>query len=203
MKYYERRHYNELFEETGNLNVLNGYLQEDYREIRDYRTVVYLLRLLNKKEEFTVSSVIDIGCGNGLLLKYIRESIGEDIIPYGCDYNALAIELLKEQVLPQFAGNFTHEDVNQITRVIDQDVAIIMHGDYSWNRLSITSPYIILRIRENLDDHPMKEDQKQAIIRDEQRLENSKRLSLLQVRPSTHRHSFRLYENLNNDGPFY
>jgi SAM-dependent methyltransferase len=200
MKYYERRRYNELYAETGNLNILNGYRRQDYRQIPDYHAVVSLLKTLPLPE---IKTIIDIGCGNGLLLKYIRESLKKDLIPYGCDYNPLAIEVLKTQVFPELAENFTQRDVDTMTETIDQDVALLMHGDYTWNRLQITSPYLVLRIREHLADHPMDANRKQAILADNQRLAESKRLGLLATRNASYRHSFRLYQNRNNGEPFY
>ena len=204
MKYFERRQYNDQYAETGNLNILNGYRQTDYHDIPDYRTVVYLLRhLLKKLPHSSIESIVDIGCGNGLLLAFIRESLGTDIIPYGYEYNPVAIEVLKTKVFPQFAENFSQKDVDTLTHPIDQDVALIMHGDYDWNRLSVTSPHLIVRMRIHLEDHPMEENRKQAIIKANAGLEQSKRLKMLETKKSSYRHTFRLYENLNNGEPLY
>jgi SAM-dependent methyltransferase len=197
MKYHEKRRYNEIYAETGNPNILNGYQQEDFRKVRDYHSVVYLLRGLR------ISSIIDMGCGNGLLLKFMREQLGESIVPYGYDYNPLAIEMAKSQVLPEFADNFSEQDVEAITWPIEQDVAVIMHGDYAWNALAITSPYLLLRIREDLDRREVAEELKRRWVDDLERLERSRRLELIDSKISTKRHSFRLYENTNNGEPFY
>lgn len=204
MKYFERRRYNEIYEETGNPNILNGYRQEDYRSIPDYHTVVHLLRTLPLESGVTI---MDVGCGSGLLLKFIQETLLEDpgihVVPSGCDYNPTAIQVLKEEVFPHHHQRFTVEDVDTLDRPIDADVVLLMHGDYAWNQLTITSPYLILRIREHLEDHPMAPEKKKPILEANERILETRRLKLLAQKASTYRHSFRLYENLHNEEPFY
>ena len=54
-------------------------------------------------------SVLDLGCGNGALLKKIYER-NERIIPMGIDSNPLCIKHARE-LLPQFADNFAVQDM--------------------------------------------------------------------------------------------
>lgn len=52
-------------------------------------------------------SVIDIGCGNGLLLKHIIQNSGKHIIPYGIDFIEESIDEAKYRTLPDFKDNFS------------------------------------------------------------------------------------------------
>jgi 2-polyprenyl-3-methyl-5-hydroxy-6-metoxy-1,4-benzoquinol methylase len=51
-------------------------------------------------------NILDLGCGNGALLKRIWET-NSSLVPYGIDAKAESIRHAKE-LLPQFAGNFVH-----------------------------------------------------------------------------------------------
>jgi trans-aconitate methyltransferase len=62
--------------------------------------------------------VLDLGCGNGMLLAKLCEGRG-DLMPYGVDRNPSALEHAR-QVLPEFGGSFTHGDLF--------DVALWDHG---------------------------------------------------------------------------
>jgi SAM-dependent methyltransferase len=50
--------------------------------------------------------IIDIGCGNALLLQHIIENTQKKIIPFGIDFLSRSILEAKKCVLPEFAGNF-------------------------------------------------------------------------------------------------
>lgn len=52
------------------------------------------------------SHVLDLGCGNGLLLRFLRLHTSPGITPYGVDWLAESIRTVKEAVLPEFASNF-------------------------------------------------------------------------------------------------
>lgn len=153
-KYYEVLKYNELFYKTGNNNILNGYLSENYKVIRDYKAIGTLLR------KISFSSICDLGCGTGILLKFIREELGEHIIPYGFEYNPIAIELLKTEVLPGFASNFICTDINLITILPRVDVVIAMLGsDYQKHLLKLLQgvPYIIFRLAKEKKNFNLQE----------------------------------------------
>ena len=57
-------------------------------------------------------NVLDLGCGNGMLLTEVCEGRG-DLIPYGVDSNGSAIEHAR-RLSPQFAGNFVQGDLFDI-----------------------------------------------------------------------------------------
>ena len=50
--------------------------------------------------------IIDLGCGNGLLLRHIITKSKYKLIPYGIDFIKESIEQAKTKVLPQYADNF-------------------------------------------------------------------------------------------------
>lgn len=50
--------------------------------------------------------IIDLGCGNGMLLKFLLQFSGHHLMPYGIDLNKEAIQQAKTDVLPEYADNF-------------------------------------------------------------------------------------------------
>jgi len=50
-------------------------------------------------------SFLDIGCGNGFLIRCLEEWSGHCLIPYGIDVNRACIEACK-QMFPTYAANF-------------------------------------------------------------------------------------------------
>jgi uncharacterized protein len=54
-------------------------------------------------------NVLDLGCGNGMLLKKVCEGRG-DLKPHGVDCNRSALGHAR-QVMPEFADSFTHGDL--------------------------------------------------------------------------------------------
>ena len=55
--------------------------------------------------------IIDLGCGNGMLLNFLLQFSGYHLIPYGIDLNKEAIQQAKTDVLPEYADNFTAGDI--------------------------------------------------------------------------------------------
>ena len=55
--------------------------------------------------------IIDLGCGNGMLLNFILQFSGYHLIPYGIDLNKEAIQQAKTDVLPEYADNFIAGDI--------------------------------------------------------------------------------------------
>lgn len=51
--------------------------------------------------------VLDLGCGNGLMLKYLMQSLDRKLIPYGADFIERSVRQAKELILPQYANNFS------------------------------------------------------------------------------------------------
>lgn len=55
--------------------------------------------------------VLDLGCGNGLMLKYLMLTSGYKLIPFGVDFMKLSIKQAKEIFHPQYKDNFTINNV--------------------------------------------------------------------------------------------
>ena len=50
--------------------------------------------------------IIDMGCGNGLLLRFVINNSEHKLIPYGVDFLKKSIKQAKGEVLPEFKENF-------------------------------------------------------------------------------------------------
>lgn len=57
--------------------------------------------------------VLELGCGNGLLLRYLFDHSPQVIVPYGVDINPRSIETAKASVFPCFAEHFSVGDARQ------------------------------------------------------------------------------------------
>jgi SAM-dependent methyltransferase len=55
-------------------------------------------------------SIIDLGSGNGMLLKFIMDFSRYKITPYGIDNNSDAITMAKNFILPDYSENFEEAD---------------------------------------------------------------------------------------------
>lgn len=59
-------------------------------------------------EQVTQSGrILDLGCGNGLMLKYVVSRSPHALIPYGVDLMPESIAQARQIVLPEFADNFS------------------------------------------------------------------------------------------------
>ncbi len=56
--------------------------------------------------------VLDLGCGNGLMLKYLMFTSGYKLIPYGVDFMESSIKQAKEILHPQYAKNFVVDNIS-------------------------------------------------------------------------------------------
>ena len=70
---------------------------------REYPAEIYdlFLSLVNHD-----GKVLDLGCGNGLLLRHLVTKSKYELIPYGVDFIEESIKQAREKVLPEFAENF-------------------------------------------------------------------------------------------------
>ena len=59
-------------------------------------------------------SVIDLGCGNGLMLKHLVENSRYKLTPHGVDFIEESIRQAKEIVLPEYAENFKVANIADI-----------------------------------------------------------------------------------------
>jgi ubiquinone/menaquinone biosynthesis C-methylase UbiE len=60
-----------------------------------------LLKIINHG-----GNIIDLGCGNGVLLKLLMGKSNQKIIPWGIDFLDKSIQQAREKVLPKFKENF-------------------------------------------------------------------------------------------------
>ncbi len=65
-------------------------------------------------------TILDIGCGNGFLLRCLQEWQSHELIPYGIDTNPNFIEQAKTIVFPDFENNFSvlsSENISQLSEL--------------------------------------------------------------------------------------
>jgi cyclopropane fatty-acyl-phospholipid synthase-like methyltransferase len=55
--------------------------------------------------------VLDLGCGNGLMLKYLISTSGYKLVPYGADFMEKSIWQAKNILFPEYADNFKNCNV--------------------------------------------------------------------------------------------
>ena len=103
----KKRKLKELYWEQndGNPYLPNGFLVYPH-EIYDF-----LLSFIDHP-----GRVIDLGCGNGLLLKHLVENSKYELIPYGVDFIEESIEQAKREILPEFADNFTVANIRDYVK---------------------------------------------------------------------------------------
>lgn len=77
----------------------NGF---DEYPIVEYSMFVNAIESLPEK----TIKVIDIGCGNALLLKHIIQKTHKKVTPYGVDFLSKSIIEAERDILPKFADNF-------------------------------------------------------------------------------------------------
>ncbi|MBO3799975.1 MAG: class I SAM-dependent methyltransferase [Candidatus Brockarchaeota archaeon] len=63
-------------------------------------------------------NVIDLGCGNGLMLRRLVTRSSYKLIPYGVDFIEESIKQAIEVILPMYAGNFA------VTNIVVVDLGI-------------------------------------------------------------------------------
>lgn len=71
----------------------------------------YFLDFINKD-----GTVMDLGCGNGRLLKFLCDSVASKLIPYGVDFLDESILEARQAVLPAFAANFYVDNVYEFAQ---------------------------------------------------------------------------------------
>lgn len=94
MENYRKRYYPEG---RDNLYAPNG--------IKDLRTLVkkyaYLLKLIKRD-----GKIIDFGCGNGMMLKFLVMNARCRLVPYGVDFLKESVRQAKTVVFPEYKENF-------------------------------------------------------------------------------------------------
>lgn len=57
--------------------------------------------------------MMDVGCGNGMFLKFLTQFSGRKLTPYGINVNKEAIKEAKEKILPEYVNNFKAVDAKE------------------------------------------------------------------------------------------
>lgn len=63
--------------------------------------------------------VIDLGCGNGLLLRHIVTRSKYKVIPYGVDFIEESIYQARERILPEYYDNFIIGNIVNVDLGVD------------------------------------------------------------------------------------
>lgn len=109
----------------------NGFSSpEKMKEVHDHM-IEFVLPILGGNN----CNVLDLGCGNGLLLKRLREK-HTDIVPYGIERNTLTIESAK-LLQREFRGNFIAGNMFDAETLIPRervfDLVFLMPGRFLEN----------------------------------------------------------------------
>lgn len=71
----------------------------------------YFVAAINGLQMEGACTLMELGCGNGLLLKHLQETVEAKITPYGIDFLASSINCAKQQILPAYKDNFTISNI--------------------------------------------------------------------------------------------
>jgi SAM-dependent methyltransferase len=113
---YKQKYYSvEPAERTARILQHNGWVNVPY-----HPAVPLFLKLID-----TPGNILDLGCGNGLLLKILRAETSHSLIPYGIDFVDDSIQEAKREVLPAFHNNFVTGNI-ETTDFFQQTFAYIL-----------------------------------------------------------------------------
>lgn len=145
--------------------LLNGWKRENPRLILQ---VFGAIALFVKDGNY-----LELGCGSGILCKFLFLFSGKEIIPYGVDINSEAVKLAKKNN-PEFADNFRKGDYFELLKSNVSDFKkfstiniFISCEEYSWNKLYEEIAPIVKRLPKinflicayDVDFLPIKEKQ--------------------------------------------
>jgi tRNA1(Val) A37 N6-methylase TrmN6 len=68
--------------------------------------------------------ILELGCGNGMLLRYLSERSENRLTPFGIDIDPCAIETARTVILPDFADNFRVGDVRDYHEERNFDIVV-------------------------------------------------------------------------------
>jgi SAM-dependent methyltransferase len=89
-----------------------------------------ILPLISSTPKTMSQKWLDLGCGNGMLLKFLCDYSGAQINPYGVELNSGSYEAIKE-VFPDMPDNFSLGDVNAYEFPQNSLDGIIMNPCYA------------------------------------------------------------------------
>ena len=112
---------------------MNGWIGDDPRLIlKIYQTFASFVKNGN---------YLELGCGTGILAKFINLSSKNKVIPHGVDININSIEIAKKNN-PEYANNFIHHDYFSYLKLnadylnTFSNISIFVNYDTQcWNRL--------------------------------------------------------------------
>jgi SAM-dependent methyltransferase len=58
-------------------------------------------------------TILELGCGNGLLLRYLCDLSGHELQPFGVDINAAAVHQARTAIFPNRPDCFIHADLRE------------------------------------------------------------------------------------------
>lgn len=99
--YKEKYYSDEPDERTARLLQHNGWQNVPY-----HPAVPLFLRIIDRP-----GNILDLGCGNGLLLKILRAESPFALVPYGVDFVEQSIEEATTEILPGYKDNFVRENI--------------------------------------------------------------------------------------------
>jgi SAM-dependent methyltransferase len=88
------------------LNIPNGF---DKYPLKEYN---YFSDLLNDYISLSKCNILDICCGNGLLLNHLINHCSFDVIPFGIDFQENSIKQAKDEIHTNFKDNFFIKNAN-------------------------------------------------------------------------------------------
>ena len=96
----------------------NGFESKESMD-SSHKPVLNLIKGLN-----SVSNIMDLGCGNGYLLKK------SGLVPYGIDTNPKAIKHAKNHILPLYSSHFYVKNINELQWNEKFDVVVVSIGRF-------------------------------------------------------------------------
>src|SRR4051794_33613710 len=90
----------EWFRTYGNSFTTNGYARPPWKIYEQF------LKVVDRP-----GPILELGCGNGLLLRFLCDLSGHQLQPYGADINADAVREARAATFPDRADCFAHADL--------------------------------------------------------------------------------------------
>ena len=81
--------------------------------------------------------IMDLGCGNGMLLKFLIKFSGKQLEPFGIDHNEECIYQAVSEVLPEYAQNFRICDIINYYFLENSFDIIIANPFHTYTKYSI------------------------------------------------------------------
>lgn len=120
------------------INIPNGFKEYPLREYN------YFSDLLNQNVVTKDCRIIDMCCGNGLLLKHLQKNCNFYVTPFGIDFQENSIEQAKKIIHPSHKDNFITQNATDFDFTKNQfDIIIIDPYHFTSIDLKILTKKII------------------------------------------------------------